>query len=168
MVRKMIHRPLMSHEARTQEMTMSRRPIEILLVEDDLGDIDLMMEAFECCPFPVNIKTLRDGISAIAYLCREGEYANATLPDLILLDLNLPRKGGQEVLKDIKSDDNLKHIPVIVLTTSDTEEDILKAYNSGANCYLSKPLGLEEYLQVVKSIEDFWFTAVKLPTRTYR
>ncbi len=139
--------------------------MEILLVEDDAGDIDLTEEALEESKLKINLNVVRDGVEAIAYLRREGEYANATRPDLILLDLNLPRKNGREVLQDLKSDDNLKYIPVVVLTTSDTDEDISGAYGLGANCYVNKPLGMEEFAKIVRSIEDFWFTIVKLPRR---
>ena len=142
---------------------ISNRPIKLLLVEDDRGDSDLIEEAFEDSTYPVKISLVRDGIQAIAYLQRKDEYANASLPDLILLDLNLPRMGGQEVLKTIKSDDNFKHIPVIILTTSDSQEEILMAYNLGANCYLCKPLGLQEFMELIRTIENYWFTVVKLP-----
>ena len=144
---------------------MSVRSVEILLVEDDAGDIDLTEEALEESKLKINLNVVRDGVEAIAYLRREGEYANATRPDLILLDLNLPRKDGREVLQEIKNDNKLKHIPVVVLTTSDTDEDILSSYDLGANCYVNKPLGMEEFAQIVRSIEDFWFTIVKLPRR---
>lgn len=149
----------------THHQVMSRRPIEILVVEDDSGDIDLIQEAFAETQFSANLKFVRDGMKAIAYLHQEGEYTNTTLPDLILLDLNLPCKGGLEVLDAIKNDDKLKLIPAIVLTTSDANEDICNAYKFGANCYLSKPLGLEDYILLIKSIEDFWFTFVKLPPK---
>jgi two-component system response regulator len=144
---------------------MITRAVEILLVEDDAGDIDLTEEALEESKIQVNLNVVRDGAEAIAYLRREGKYANTTRPDLILLDLNLPRKDGREVLQDIKSDENLKLIPVVVLTTSDADEDIFKSYNLGANCYVSKPLGIEEFIKIVMSIQDFWFTIVKLPPR---
>jgi two-component system response regulator len=139
--------------------------VEILLVEDDAGDIDLTEEALEESKFQINLNVVRDGVEAIAYLRREAEYVNATLPHLILLDLNLPRKDGPEVLQELKSDNNLKHIPIIVLTTSDTDEDILGSYDLGANCYVNKPLGIEEFSKIVRAIEDFWFTIVKLPRR---
>ncbi|HEY9632718.1 MAG TPA: response regulator [Coleofasciculaceae cyanobacterium] len=147
---------------------MNFRMLEILLVEDDAGDIDLTEEALEESKLQINLNVVRDGVEAIAYLRREGEYANAISPDLILLDLNLPRKDGREVLQEIKTDDNLKYIPVVVLTTSDTDEDILGAYSLGANCYVNKPLGMEEFTQIVQAIEDFWFTIVKLPGRNSR
>src|SRR5919199_1774662 len=146
-------------------MPRSSRLIEILLIEDDAGDIDLTMEALEDSKLQLNLNVVRDGVEAIAYLRREGEYVNSIRPDLILLDLNLPRKDGREVLQDIKSDHNLRLIPVVVLTTSDADEDIFKSYNLGANCYVSKPLGIEEFIKIVMSIQDFWFTIVKLPPR---
>lgn len=146
---------------------MITRPVEILLVEDDAGDIDLTKEALEESKLQLNLNVVRDGVDAIAYLRQTGEYAFSTRPDLILLDLNLPRKDGREVLQDIKNDDKLKVIQVVVLTTSDTDEDIIKSYNFGANCYVNKPLDLEEFIQIVKSIEDFWFTIVKLPPRNF-
>lgn len=142
---------------------MSVRVVEILLVEDDSGDIDLTKEALKESKLQVSLNVVRDGVEAIAYLRREGEYANATRPDLILLDLNLPRLNGREVLQEIKNDDKLKLIPVLVLTTSDTHEDIRSSYDLGANCYINKPLGLDEFIQVVRAIENFWFTIVQLP-----
>lgn len=166
MVQGVRNRFLVSDNAYKAAMTINSPPIEILLVEDDLGDSDLIQEIFEDSQFPVLINLVRDGDSAIAYLRQECEYANATLPDLILLDLNLPPLGGQEVLKAIKSDNSLKQIPVIVLTTSDSREDILKAYELGANSYISKPLGLEEFVEVIRLIEDYWFNIVKLPNQS--
>ncbi len=144
---------------------MSIKALEILLVEDDIGDIELTKEALEESKLQINLNVVRDGVEAIAYLRREGEFSNAIAPDLILLDLNLPRMDGREVLQEMKSDNRLRHIPVVVLTTSDTDEDILSSYNLGANCYVNKPLGLEEFTKIVRSIEDFWFTIVKLPRR---
>jgi CheY-like chemotaxis protein len=110
-----------------------------------------------------NLSRVADGVEALEFLRREGRYSQAPRPDLILLDLNLPRKDGREVLADIKADDNLRRIPVVVLTTSDAEEDILRAYNLNANCYITKPVDLDQFLRVVKTIEDFWLTIVKLP-----
>lgn len=141
------------------------KPIEILLVEDDPGDVDLTMEALDEAKIKINFNVAENGAEAIAYLRKEGQYAGATLPDLILLDLNMPKKDGREVLCEMQSDENLKFIPVIVLTTSDTDEDILKSYNLGANAYITKPVGLDQFAKVVKSLEDFWFTVVKLPPR---
>ncbi len=139
------------------------KPIEILLVEDNAGDARLAREALREAKVRNNLTWLSDGEEALAFLRREGKYSHAPRPDLILLDLNLPRKDGREVLTEIKSDDNFKRIPVVILTTSQAEEDILKAYHLNANCYIPKPVDLERFLTVVKTIEDFWLTIVKLP-----
>lgn len=138
-------------------------PVEILLVEDDLGDIELTREALVDSKLSVNLHVVKDGVEAMDYLRQSGTYFEAITPDLVLLDLNLPRKDGREVLQDIKADPDLKRIPVIVLTTSDTEEDIIRSYNLGVNCYVQKPVGMEEFIRIVKVLEDFWFTIVKLP-----
>lgn len=140
-------------------------PIEILLVEDNPGDIRLTVEAFKDCKVSNNFNTVRDGEAAMAFLRREGEYAEVPRPDLILLDLNLPRKDGREVLKEIKADKSLKHIPVVILTTSRAEEDILKAYGLNANCYICKPIDLDQFTKIIRSIEEFWLTIVKLPSK---
>ena len=142
---------------------MGVKVVEILLVEDDIGDIDLTKEALEESKLQVSLNVVRDGVDAIAYLRQEGEYTQATRPDLILLDLNLPRLNGREVLQEIKNDDKLKLIPIVVLTTSDTHEDIRSSYDLGANCYINKPLGMDEFIQIVRAIENFWFTIVQLP-----
>jgi chemotaxis family two-component system response regulator Rcp1 len=136
-------------------MTVSRlsEPIEILLIEDNLGDVRLTMEA------------LKEGVEAIAFLRQEDKYADAPQPNLILLDLNLPRKDGREVLAEIKQDPDLKRIPVVILTTSQAEQDILKTYDLYANCYITKPVDLEQFITVVSSIETFWLSIVKLPNR---
>jgi two-component system response regulator len=139
------------------------KPIEILLVEDNPGDIRLMRESFKDAKVRNNINHVGDGIAALAYLRREGPYARAPRPDIILLDLNLPKKDGRQVLAEIKSDDDLKRIPVVILTTSRAEEDIVKSYDLHANCYISKPVDLEQFMHVVRSIENFWFTIVILP-----
>ena len=139
------------------------RPIEILLIEDNPGDARLALEAIREGKVHNNFTWLADGFEALAFLRREGKHAQAPRPDLILLDLNLPRKDGREVLAEIKEDENLRRIPVVVLTTSEAEEDILRAYHLQANCYISKPVDLEQFIKVVKSIEDFWLTIVKLP-----
>jgi CheY-like chemotaxis protein len=139
------------------------KPIEILLVEDNAGDARLAREALRDAKVRNNLTWLSDGEEALAFLRRKGKYSHAPRPDLILLDLNLPRKDGREVLTEIKSDDNFKRIPVVILTTSQAEEDILKAYHLNANCYIPKPVDLERFLTVVKTIEDFWLTIVKLP-----
>ncbi len=144
---------------------MTARSIEVLLVEDDPADVELTQECLKEAKVALNLNVVNDGAKAMAYLCREGEYAEAVRPDVILLDLNLPKKDGREVLAEIKSNERLKIIPVVVLTTSKAEEDIVKSYGLGANCYVSKPVGLEQFARVVKSIEDFWFTIVKLPPR---
>ncbi len=146
-------------------MNSATKAIEILLVEDDPGDIDLIEEALEDAKLQINLNSVRDGVEALAYLRREGKYTQAISPDLILLDLNLPRRDGREVLQDIKGDNYFKRIPVVVLTTSDAEDDILKSYNLGANCYVSKPLGMQDFIKIVESIENFWFTVVKLPPK---
>lgn len=141
----------------------SSSPIEILLVEDDIGDVELTREALVDSKITVNLHVVQDGVEAMDYLRQAGDFASAVLPDLVLLDLNLPRKDGREVLQDIKGDPTLRKIPVIVLTTSDTEEDIVRSYNLGVNCYVQKPVGMEEFIRIVRVMEDFWFTIVKLP-----
>lgn len=138
-------------------------PIEILLVEDNPGDVRLTQEALKEGKVRNHLSVATNGEAALAFLRQEGRYADAPRPDVILLDLNLPRKDGREVLADIKSDPNLKRIPVVILTTSEAEQDILKTYNLHANCYITKPVELEQFMEVVKSIEDFWLTIVKLP-----
>ena len=144
---------------------MSSRKIEILLVEDNPGDARLTLEAFKEGRVLNNFNVVKDGVEALEYLRREGMYADAVQPDLILLDLNLPRKDGREVLDEIKADERLRKIPVIVLTTSAAEEDIARAYTRHANCYITKPVDLDQFLRVVHSIESFWLTLVKLPSR---
>ena len=140
------------------------KPIEILLIEDNAGDARLAREALRDGKVANNLSWVPDGVEALAFLRREGKHLSAPRPDLILLDLNLPRKDGREVLSEIKADDRLKRIPVVILTTSQAEEDILKAYHLNANCYISKPVDLDQFIKVVKCIEDFWLTIVKLPT----
>jgi len=144
---------------------MNSRTIEILLVEDNPGDARLTLEAFKEARVLNNINLVEDGVEALAYLRREGRYSDARQPDLILLDLNLPRKDGREVLEEIKTDELLKKIPVVVLTTSAAEEDIARAYTRHANCYITKPVDLDQFLRVVHSIESFWLTLVKLPAK---
>ena len=139
------------------------RPVEILLVEDNPGDVRLTKEALKEGKLLNKLSVVGDGIEALAFLRREGKFADSTRPDMILLDLNLPKKSGLEVLADVKADKNLRRTPVVVLTTSQAEQDIVKSYNLYANCYVTKPVGLEQFVQVVKSIEDFWLTIVKLP-----
>lgn len=140
------------------------RPVNILLVEDNPADVRLTKEALKESKVHNNLAVATDGIEALAYLRRQGKYADSFMPDLILLDLNLPKKDGREVLAEIKADDSLKSIPVVVLTSSQAERDIVKAYNLHANCYITKPVDLEQFIQVVKSVQDFWFVIVKLPT----
>ena len=137
--------------------------IEILLVEDNPGDIRLTLEAFKDSKVCNNMHVVQDGVEALAFLRQEGDYANKPRPDVILLDLNLPKKDGREVLAEIKQDPALKRIPVVILTTSDAEQDVVKTYNLHANCYITKPVDLERFMTVVKSIETFWFSVVKLP-----
>jgi two-component system response regulator len=138
-------------------------PINILLVEDNPGDVRLTQEALKSNKMHNNLRVAEDGVEAMAILHGEGEYANVARPDLILLDLNLPKKDGREVLAEIKADEKLKRIPVVILTSSADEEDILKAYGNYASCYITKPVGFDEFIKVVRSIKDFWFTIVKLP-----
>jgi len=142
---------------------MNEREIEILLVEDNPGDARLTTEALKEARVRNKLTHIADGFEALAFLRQQGKYAGVQRPDLILLDLNLPRKDGREVLAEIKADDRLKRIPVVILTTSQAEEDILKAYNLNANCYVSKPVDLDQFIKVVRTINDFWLTIVKLP-----
>lgn len=139
------------------------RPVEVLLVEDNPGDVRLTQEALKDGRVLVNLTVATDGVEALEFLKGSGAHPSKPRPDLILLDLNLPRKNGREVLEEIKADEDLKRIPVIVMTTSKAEQDIHKAYNLNANCYVTKPVDLDEFLNVVKSIEDFWLTVVTLP-----
>ena len=141
------------------------RPIEILLVEDNPGDARLTMEALRDAKVRNNVSVVEDGVEALAFLRREGAHADAARPDIVLLDLNLPRKDGREVLAEIKEDQDLKKNPVVILTTSDSDEDVLRAYKLHANCYVRKPVDLDQFIKVVQSIEDFWFSIVKLPPR---
>jgi CheY-like chemotaxis protein len=139
------------------------RPIEILLVEDNPGDVRLTREALTANKIRNTLHVVADGVQALAFLRKQGKHANAPRPNLILLDLNLPKKDGREVLAEIKGDPDLRRIPVVVLTTSGAEEDILKAYDLNANCYVTKPVNLDSFIQVVKSIESFWVMVVELP-----
>ena len=141
------------------------KPIEILLVEDNPGDVRLTVEVLKEGKMLNRLSIVQDGVEALAFLRREGQYANVVRPDLIMLDLNLPKKDGREVLAEIKADKKLRVIPVVVLTTSQAEQDILKSYNLHANCYVIKPVDLEQFIMVLKLIEDFWLTIVKLPPR---
>jgi chemotaxis family two-component system response regulator Rcp1 len=140
-------------------------PIDVLLVEDSPGDVRLTQEAFRETNRAIHLHIASDGIEAMAFLRREAKHVNAPRPDFILLDLNIPKMDGREVLAQIKSDDDLKTIPTIILTTSDAEADVVKSYQLQANCYLSKPVQLDDFEAVVRSINDFWLTKVKLPQR---
>jgi chemotaxis family two-component system response regulator Rcp1 len=139
------------------------KPIEILLVEDNPGDVELAREALEGSKMYNRLHTVDDGEKAMAFLRQQDPYTAVPRPDLILLDLNLPRKDGREVLAEVKADDNLKRIPVVILTTSRAEEDVLKSYNLHANCYITKPMNLDQFIHVVRSIQDFWLSIVVLP-----
>ena len=139
------------------------RPIEILLVEDNPGDARLAVEALKYAKVSNKVHVVEDGVEAMAYLRREGKYADVVRPDLILLDLNLPKKNGREVLAEIKSDEDLKRTPVVIMTISEDEIDILKTYELHANCYITKPVDLNQFIEVVKAVETFWLTIVKLP-----
>ncbi|HWR57365.1 MAG TPA: response regulator [Thermodesulfovibrionales bacterium] len=142
---------------------MHSKPIDILLVEDNPGDVRLTQEVLKEAKVKNKLYIVYDGVEALAFLHKEGKYKDATHPDLILLDLNLPKKSGHEVLAEIKEDDNLKRIPVVILTVSRDEEDIVRSYNLHANCFINKPVDLNQFLGVVRAIEDFWLTIVKLP-----
>jgi CheY-like chemotaxis protein len=139
------------------------RPIEILLVEDNPGDLRLTKEALADAKVRNRLSSVIDGVEALKFLRQEAPYQNAERPDLILLDLNLPRKDGREVLLEIKNDPKLKRIPVVVVTSSAEEQDIVRSYNLHANCYVTKPIDLQQFVTVVRAIEDFWMTIVKLP-----
>jgi chemotaxis family two-component system response regulator Rcp1 len=137
--------------------------VDILLVEDNEGDARLAIEAMRDSKIRNKLHHVSDGEEAMAFLRKEGKYAKAPRPDLVLLDLNLPKKDGRQVLAEIKNDDELKRIPVVILTVSSAEEDILKSYNLHANCFITKPIDLSQFMKVVRSVEDFWLTIVKLP-----
>jgi chemotaxis family two-component system response regulator Rcp1 len=139
------------------------RPIDILLIEDNLGDIDLAREALGMGKLHNSLHVVQDGVAAMDFLRKKGKYANSPRPDLIILDLNLPKKDGRQVLAEIKVDEDLKRIPVVILTTSCAEEDVIKTYNLHANCYISKPIDMKQFLHVVQSIEEFWLSIVVLP-----
>jgi CheY-like chemotaxis protein len=139
------------------------KPVVILLVEDNPGDVRLTREALKEGKMSNRLSVVGDGVEALNFLRREGKYSDAPRPDIVLLDLNLPKKDGREVLAEIKADENLRRIPVVVLTTSQAEQDILKVYNLHANCYITKPVDLDQFIKVIHHIEDFWLTIVKLP-----
>jgi two-component system, chemotaxis family, response regulator Rcp1 len=143
--------------------TVSLKQVEILLVEDNPGDVRLTTEALKEGKILNHLNVVNDGVEAIDFLRKQGKYSDAPRPDVIFLDLNLPKKDGREVLTEIKNDSSLKSIPVIILTTSQSEHDILMTYESHANCFICKPVDLEQFLKVIKLIEEFWFSIVKLP-----
>jgi CheY-like chemotaxis protein len=142
---------------------ISPKAIDILLVEDNPGDVRLTIEALKDGKVRNRLSVAPDGVEAMAFLRQEGKYAGAPRPDLILLDLNLPKKDGREVLAEIKADERLRQIPVVVLTTSSSEQDILHSYDLHANCYIPKPVDLDQFIDVVRGIENFWLTVVRLP-----
>ncbi|MBN2516097.1 MAG: response regulator [Deltaproteobacteria bacterium] len=156
----------MGNETTLSEQSRPRtgRLIEILLVEDNPGDVRLTREALKEGKVLNNLNVVTDGQEAMEFLRREGKYGDAPRPDLILLDLNLPKKDGREVLAEIKADESLKMIPIVVLTTSQAEKDVIQTYNLGVNCYVTKPVDLDQFIYVVKSIEEFWLTVVTLPS----
>ncbi len=139
------------------------KAVEILLIEDNPGDVRLTFEALKESKIINNLQVVEDGIEALSYLKKNGIYKDKPRPDLIILDLNLPKKDGREVLGEIKSEDSLKQIPIVILTTSEAEEDIIKSYELHANCYITKPVNMEQFIKVVKSVGDFWFSIVMLP-----
>ena len=141
------------------------RQIEVLLVEDDPGDVLMTREAFEDHKVQNQLHVVNDGVEAMAFLRREGEHADAPRPDLVLLDLNLPRRNGREVLLDVKSDPELRRIPIVILTTSEAEEDVIAAYDLHANAYVRKPVDFEQFVAAVRAIDDFFITVVRLPSR---
>jgi chemotaxis family two-component system response regulator Rcp1 len=143
--------------------TRNSKPIEILLVEDNQGDVRLIEEAFKEGKVRNSLAVVHDGVEALDYLRKHGQFKKSARPCLVLLDLNLPKKNGFEVLKEIKADENLKRIPIVILTTSQSEQDILKSYDLNANAYVSKPVNLDQFLLAVKAIEDFWLEIVRLP-----
>ena len=144
---------------------MNTQSFDVLLIEDDLGDVELTEAALTKSKLKIDLNVVNDGEEALAYLHQEEPYTEAIQPNLILLDLNLPGFSGLELLSSIKSDNRLKPIPVVILTSSDADTDILKSYGSGANCYVTKPIGLKEFVHIINSIEEFWFTVVQLPPR---
>lgn len=143
---------------------MIANPINILLVEDNPADARLIKEVFKDTKTKNRLYVVKDGVEAMAFLNQEFEYSDIPRPDVILLDLNLPRKDGREVLKELKEDNVLKRVPIVILTTSSAEEDIIKTYNNHANCYITKPVDFDQFLKVINSIEDFWLSVVKLPS----
>lgn len=150
---------------RNGEKRIEGKPVDILLVEDNPGDVRLTKEALRDAKVLNEIYVARDGVEAMEFLRREGAFAQAPFPDLILLDLNLPRKDGREVLAEVKKDPKLKRIPVVVLTTSKADEDIVRSYNLHANAYITKPVDLNRFAEIIHALEEFWFTVVKLPPK---
>ena len=144
---------------------MTIKSVEILLVEDNPGDVDLTLEALEEAKLRNNVHVARDGVEAMEFLHRMGDHADAPRPDLVLLDLNMPRKDGREVLREMKEHPDLRRIPVVVLTTSEAEQDVLDAYDYRANAYIVKPVDFEQFFRTVRALEDFWLTVVRLPSR---
>ena len=140
------------------------RAVNILLIEDNPGDVRLTQEAFKESKIAINLSVAMDGVEAIKFLKKEDEYADSATPDLILLDLNLPKRDGREVLQEVKTDNKLKRIPVVILTTSNAEQDILKSYNLHVNCYINKPVDFDKFFDIIQKIEDFWLTTAILPT----
>ena len=145
-------------------MVKENRPINILLIEDNPGDVRLTQEAFKEGKVSTNLDIAMDGVEAIKFLRKEDSYANVATPDLILLDLNLPKRDGREVLKEIKADEKLKRIPIVILTTSNAEQDIIKSYNLHVNCYINKPVDYDKFFDIIQKIEDFWLKTAILPT----
>jgi two-component system, chemotaxis family, response regulator Rcp1 len=148
-------------------MEKYNRPVDILLVEDNPGDVRLTQEAFRDSRLPVKLSVVMDGEDALNYLFKRGHYANVTKPDIILLDLNIPKKDGKEVLCEIKNDDVLKYVPVVVLTTSNAEQDIVKTYNLNVNAYINKPVDFDKFFDIVQKIEAFWLMTATLPSNSY-
>ncbi|MCX6979699.1 MAG: response regulator [Verrucomicrobia bacterium] len=141
----------------------AQRTVEILLVDDNIGDVVLTKEALKGAEFPNRVSVVRDGCEALEFLRRTGKFANASRPDLILLDINMPRKNGCEVLEEVRSDEDLRLIPIVILTSSEAEDDIRRSYELGANCFVTKPADLDEMVRVVQAINHFWITIAKLP-----
>lgn len=139
-------------------------PVEILLVDDDEGDVILTKRALDKSKIKINLHVCHDGVEALQFLRKQDPYSDAVRPDLILLDLNMPRKDGKETLEEIRTDDTLKEIPIVILTTSSDEEDIAKTYKLGCNCYVTKPVDIEQLIKILNSMSEFWFTIVKLPS----
>jgi two-component system, chemotaxis family, response regulator Rcp1 len=165
MVDLIIRRETMANGAKDGNEHKSSTPVDILLVEDSPEDVELTKEALKEGKFANVLNVVKDGVEAIDYLKKKGKYTSAKRPDLILLDLNLPKKNGHEVLAEIKQDEDLKVIPVAILTTSESEQDVIKTYKMHANCYITKPVDLNQFIKVVKAVEDFWFSIVKLPRK---